>query len=197
MFLWTQKIKFDETFKNCHWGSRMIYPKVRKLSKVYAFFQNNFSLILFRWRENALLTILPHSFRHKTEKFSLKAGNGWRIEKRNLTPKVLPRKDPLTRRVQFCKPCLRKFSQKWSWINQDTKRTKKICTIFRTENFTGIRSLDTQEEFRQMWRSFPARIQDNFQSKSGNCRTILIFCRKKNFIQSFLWIRWTRYWQNW
>ena len=87
--------------------------------------------------------------------------------KKNLTPIVFPRKDPLAPRVQFCKPCLRKFSRKWSWIFQNTKRTNRICTIF-TKKIAGKRSLDTQEQYRQLWQSFPAGIQEIFHSKFGN-----------------------------
>ena len=50
--------------------------------------------------------------------------------KKNLTPKGFLRKDPLARRVQFCKPCRRKISQKGSWINQNTKRTRKMSRRF-------------------------------------------------------------------
>ena len=96
--------------------------------------------------------------------------------KKNLTPVVFPRKDPLAPKVQFCKPCLRKFSRKWSWINQNTKRTNEICTLFTKK--TGKRSLDTQEPFRQLWQSFSAGFQEIFHSKSRNSRTILILCRK-------------------
>ena len=44
---------------------------------------------------------------------------------------------------------------------------------------TGKRSLDTQEQFRQLWQTFPAGIQEIFHSKSRNGRTILILCRKE------------------
>ena len=47
--------------------------------------------------------------------------------KKSLTPVVFHRKDPLARRVQFCKPCLRKFNRNWCRINQNTKRTKKFA----------------------------------------------------------------------
>ena len=98
--------------------------------------------------------------------------------KKNLTPIVFPRKNPLARRVQYCKPCLQKFSRKWSWINEDTKRIKKFAP-FLPKNITRKRSVDTQEQFGQLWQSFPGGIQEIFHSKSTNGRTIPFLCRKE------------------
>ena len=58
------------------------------------------------------------------------------------------------------------------------QKDKKNFPIFK-KYFTCKRSLDTQLQFRQLWLSFPARSQEVFQLKSGNGRTILIFCKKE------------------
>ena len=146
--------------------------------RLCTFFQNRFPSICSAGGKSAILTLLPNGCRPKSENLSLRSWNSWRIEKQILTPKFFPRKCPLARRVQFWKDCLRKFSEKWSWINQDTIKKNKTCT-FSKKILTGKSSLDTQEQFRQLWRSFPAGIQEIFQSKSGIGRTILILCRKE------------------
>ena len=80
--------------------------------------------------------------------------------KKNLTPVVFPRKDPLATRGKFCKPCLRIFSRKWSWINQKTKKTNKICTIFtkkKQKNVAWTRKNifdNCDKVFRQEFKSF-------------------------------------------
>ena len=94
------------------------------------FFKTKFPSFCSAGGKSALLTRLPHSLRHKNGKVFAQTRKRLKKWKKNLTPIVFPRKDLLARRVQFCKPCLRKFSRKWSWINQNTKMTNKICTIF-------------------------------------------------------------------
>ena len=171
-----KKSILTKLLKNATEGPEQSTLQSEKCWTLIHFFKTKFPSFCSAGGKSALLTRLPHSFCHKTEKFSLKSRNGWRIEK-NLIPVVFPRKDPLAARVQFCKPCLRNFCRKWSWINQNTKRTNKICTLLTKK--TGKRSLDTQERFRQLWQSFPAGIQEFFHSKSRNGRTILILCRKE------------------
>ena len=142
-FFANKMFNFDETFEKCHWGSGTIHPEVRNLLKMIHFFKTNFPSFCSTGGKSALLTELPHSFRHETEKCLLKSGNGWIIGKKSNTS-VFPQKDPLARRVQFFKPCTRKISRKWNWINQNRKKTNKFAQ-FSQEKITGKRSLDTGE----------------------------------------------------
>ena len=47
------------------------------------------------------------------------------------------------------------------------------------KKIAGKRSLDTQEQFWQLWQNFRTGIQEIFHSKSRNDRTILILGRKE------------------
>ena len=49
------------------------------------FFKTTFPSLCSAGGKSALWTRLPHIFRHKTEKISLKSGNGWWIEKKSNT----------------------------------------------------------------------------------------------------------------
>ena len=102
--------------------------------KVSTFFQNKNFLNLFRWRKKCTFDMAGTQLSPKDRKSFGEIGNGWRIERKILKPNVFPRKDCLAHRVQFCKPCRTKISQKWSWINQNTKNTQK-STIFNRKNY--------------------------------------------------------------
>ena len=58
------------------------------------------------------------------------------------------------------------------------KKDKKIWTIFKKNCFSNCR-LDTQVQYRQLCRCFPARSQETFHSKSGTGTTIPSFWKKE------------------
>ena len=56
-----------------------------------------------------------------------------------------------------------KFKRKMKLSQSKYKKDKKICTIFK-KNWSSKCRLDTQVQFRQLCRCFPARIQEIFHS---------------------------------
>ena len=137
-----KKLKIDGTFKNCPWGYGTIYAKVQNFLGLYNFFQNNISFILFRAPKKCTFDNAAAQLSPRDRKCFAQIRKRLKKWKKNLTPNSFPWKVRLARRVQFCKPFPRKIRQKWSWINQNTKRTKKLH-IFQKNYLTGKRSLDT------------------------------------------------------
>ena len=115
-FFGHKKFKFDDFLKVATEGLERSTLKSYNWWGFRQFFKTIVPSICSAGGKSAILTVLPNICRHNS-------GIGWWIEKQILTIKVLPRKEPPARRVQFCKPCLRNLSQRWSWINRDTKRT--------------------------------------------------------------------------
>ena len=73
------KSKPDETAKNCHWVSEMIYFECQKKAWPHTSFQNIMSTSSFPRTKIAILTTLPNSCRQNSGSFSLNSGNGWKI----------------------------------------------------------------------------------------------------------------------
>ena len=71
-----------------------------------------------------------------------------------------------------------KFRTKMKLSQPKYKKDKKICTIFKKNCFSICR-LDTQVQYRQLCRYFPARSQETFHSKSGTGITIPSFWKKE------------------
>ena len=129
----TKKFNFDETFENWHWGSGTIHPEVEKVFKKDTFFQHKISFVVFRWRKKCTFDKAAAQFLQWNRKIFAQIRTRLKKCQKNLKSTTFPRKDPLARRVQFCKPCLRKFSRKWSWISQNTKGQKKFAQFSQKE----------------------------------------------------------------
>ena len=168
MFLWKQRIRFWRNFWKMPLRLRNDPPWSQKIVKILYIFskQKVFRFVplaekVHFWQGcRTVSAIKPKNFRSNPET----------VEelKKHLTPIVFPRKNPLARRVQFCKPCLRKFSQIEAESIKIQKRKIKFAQFSqkKRENVAWTRKNNSgkcdkvfRQEFKRLFIQSPEMVE--------------------------------------
>ena len=189
------KCKTDETERNSHWESEAIYLEVGKWLMPYTtFFRNNISLSLFRWHKECGFDNAAKQLSEKSEKKSLKPEKVWKLKKK-ISHQMFFRElivwhvDCSSRNpADKIKTKMKLNQSKYKKTQKDLHNAQKVCS---SKCRLDIEVVSTTVPM------FSSKKSGDFSFKVRNWYNNSKFLKERNFIKSFLCIRWMQFWQNW